>query len=93
MRSRSLRKQFENAWQQFGRNTNTVVANAKHDLVAIAPGSNSDLPAGWRVLDCVRQEVVDDLRQPRQIAKDPGGSDVDIDPVLLQLSAAAQQHH
>jgi len=61
-------KKIEHARQHLGRETDAVVGNRDDRFVAAPAGRDANAPAFARVLGGIRQEIHEDLLQPRGVA-------------------------
>jgi hypothetical protein len=68
-RARSAKETSEQSRQLVGRNADPRVADAEGDRASVLGGSDLDPPAFRGELDCVGDEVVDQLRDPDAITE------------------------
>ena len=78
-----LHEQVEDLRQHFGRNSDALVGDAQHRVVAFAPDTHADHAFAARELECVRDEVADDLLEPHRVAADPHGLGHEVDASLV----------
>src|SRR5882724_6237816 len=91
--ARALRGQVEHVRDQIERNADAGVGNADYREVLLAADANADRAARRGVLDRVRQEIRDDLVEPRRVGARPDRLGPNVDDVTLEPTHARQVAH
>ena len=86
-RAVSLGEELEDVRQKLGPDPLPSVAYADHDFAISPLGTQADVASLFRILDRVREQIRDDLLQPRRVGVDPERAPVERDGDLVALGS------